>query len=703
MKIEIAQHARMSERGSSLLRLIQNNDMPLLDLLVRESVQNSMDASLCGDGYVNLEFNVKHFNSIELNQHLEGIEENLNRKFPSGSYQLLEIRDSNTTGLTGPLHYNQVHDNNFGNLLKLIYEISMPQQQEGAGGSWGLGKTVYFRIGIGLVFYYSRVKDEDGRFSSRLAACLVEDERKSDALINFNDGRPKRGIAWWGQQADDTSTMPLTDEDEIEAIIKIFNIEPYSGDETGTTVIIPYINEEGLLQGILPSHEEGDGKINPHPWWTNSVSEYIKVAQQRWYAPRIMNDKYPYGRWLRSKVNGEGIQAENMLPVFKVVQALYNQTPISRNNKADIDILKGLDVSMQKISLRNMFNEDSCAGFISYIKMTRQQLLMNYPENNPSPFVQINKFDVELEANPPIIAHVRKPGMIVGYETSGQWTEGIPKTSSDEFIIGVFVANSSNTLKNLDQRMSLEEYLRKSEKADHTSWSDWNIGFYKPYIVNKIQRQVKHSISAKYAMKTNEPYTKRNLGLGRALAEILLPPENFGTKATAPRSIGGSIGLGKGSKGYGFKTLDQPKYQNGKLGINFELICGNKLDVFEIQLQILSESGGIEAEKWESEEVIGKEFPMKLDEVVINKIIFEKQSVEFDSQEFYINEHQSESSCENAKLSILKTMKFQTPYGAKIEPIGKKGYKIYGTAYFAGRDDKVQVGLIVVPKEGEEQ
>ncbi len=43
MKIEIAKQARMSERGNSLLRLIQNNELPILDLLVRESVQNSLD------------------------------------------------------------------------------------------------------------------------------------------------------------------------------------------------------------------------------------------------------------------------------------------------------------------------------------------------------------------------------------------------------------------------------------------------------------------------------------------------------------------------------------------------------------------------------------------------------------------------------------------------------------------------------------
>lgn len=44
MDIEIAEPARMTQAGSSLLKLIQNNNMPILDLLVRETIQNSLDA-----------------------------------------------------------------------------------------------------------------------------------------------------------------------------------------------------------------------------------------------------------------------------------------------------------------------------------------------------------------------------------------------------------------------------------------------------------------------------------------------------------------------------------------------------------------------------------------------------------------------------------------------------------------------------------
>ena len=151
MKIEIAEPGRMTQSGSSLLKLIQNNNMPILDLLVRESIQNSLDAKNEKDPYVTVEFYTGQFDKKILNSELEGITDALNERFWKQNYNYIAVRDSNTVGLTGKLHYDEVIDNQYGNLLKLIYEISKPQEMEGAGASWGLGKTVYFRVGIGLV------------------------------------------------------------------------------------------------------------------------------------------------------------------------------------------------------------------------------------------------------------------------------------------------------------------------------------------------------------------------------------------------------------------------------------------------------------------------------------------------------------------------------------------------------------------------
>ena len=217
MRIEIAEHERMSESGSSLLRLIQNQDMPLLDLLIRESIQNALDAAKEGVPYVSVDFHTGFFKSTHLNKHLEVVGEVLDKRFcRENNYEFIEIRDANTLGLTGPTRYSDVRNNDFGNLLKLVYEICKPQQAEGAGGSWGLGKTVYFRLGIGLVIYYSRI-EQNGKYQSRLAACLVEDETMSDSIIPHNPNEVKRGIAWWGSLVDPVKkhTAPIENEEDM--------------------------------------------------------------------------------------------------------------------------------------------------------------------------------------------------------------------------------------------------------------------------------------------------------------------------------------------------------------------------------------------------------------------------------------------------------------------------------------------------------
>lgn len=224
MKIEIAEPGRMTQTGSSLLKLIQNNNMPALDLLVRESIQNSLDARKENSRYVEVDYLTGKFNSEKLSQELEGITSSLRKRFPEKQYDFIAVRDFNTVGLTGEMDYKKVKDNKYGNLLKLIYEICKPQETEGAGGSWGIGKTVYFRIGIGLVIYYSRIKESNGKYASRLAASYVENETSQDAMIPIYKEQSKRGIAWWGEQIGDNLTNPVTNEKYISTFLQIFDI-----------------------------------------------------------------------------------------------------------------------------------------------------------------------------------------------------------------------------------------------------------------------------------------------------------------------------------------------------------------------------------------------------------------------------------------------------------------------------------------------
>src|SRR5699024_5022913 len=102
-----------------------------------------------------------------------------------------------TTGLTGEYLSNDIDVLNNSNFHKLVFGIGKNQSKEGAGGSWGLGKTSYFRMGIGVVIYYTRIETDNG-YEERLVASLIESPKKNERILPGSD----RGIAWWGTYKD---------------------------------------------------------------------------------------------------------------------------------------------------------------------------------------------------------------------------------------------------------------------------------------------------------------------------------------------------------------------------------------------------------------------------------------------------------------------------------------------------------------------
>ncbi|NFG28702.1 hypothetical protein FDB30_01290 [Clostridium botulinum] len=621
MKIEIAEPGRMTQSGSSLLKLIQNNDMPILDLFIRESVQNSLDAKNDTDKYVTVKFRTGSFNKSRLNNELEGITEALNKKYNEEEYEYISITDTNTVGLTGKLHYDDVSDNNYGNLLKLIYEISKPQDAEGAGGSWGLGKTVYFRVGIGLVLYYSRIRKENGEYESRMAGCLVEDENNSNSLIPKYEGKSKRGIAWWGEIKGENKTRPVIDRDYINSMLNIFNIEPYKNDETGTTIIIPYINHDELLSNNQVVYTTTDGKSKKQ-FWQHNIEEYLKISLQRWYSPRLNNIYYPYGKFLRASINSNGITKDSMEPVYQIIQALYNRAVTNGKVQYD-DILNEVDVKCEKIVLRNVLKYSE-AGTVSFIKVNRKLLKMEHPNNKPSPYEYFNCINVHEEKNKPIVTFTRKPGMLVSYENVGAWTDGIQASDSDNYVFGVFVLNSKNELTNNSEKYSLEEYVRKGEMADHTSWNDFSFNNNNPRIISKIQGHVRDKISKEFTEYDESQIQKKSSGLGKVFGDLLLPPQNFGKKPSVSlKNRKQSRHVEKNGDVVFAIEKNNIKYMKDGIEVRASVTAKNKIRNMILSIGVDAEGGTITFEQWE--EKMRMKFPFNIEYIKIKLITFDDE------------------------------------------------------------------------------
>ncbi len=156
---------------------------------------------------------------------------------------------------------------------------------------------------MGLVVYYSRILNASGQYEHRLAVTLVENEKLSNTIIGEFENGVSSGIAWWGERVapDSQETRPITDEVIIRDILQSLSIQPFEKECVGTKIIIPFIDE----QKLLIKHEINLNEKKP---WESNVLDYISVAMQRWYAPRLANKKYIYGKYLDGHVNGKKIR-----------------------------------------------------------------------------------------------------------------------------------------------------------------------------------------------------------------------------------------------------------------------------------------------------------------------------------------------------------------------------------------------------------
>ncbi|QWI47736.1 hypothetical protein [Bacillus mycoides] len=602
MQIEIAEFGKMSQSGNSLLKLIQNNDLPILDLLVREAVQNSLDAGIRVEGHdsVFVDIGIKDVDVPSFARHFDGIADRLNEKFGASPQKAIYIEDANTTGLTGSLDFK--HSPN-GNVFKLIYGISMAQETPGAGGSWGLGKTVYFRVGIGLVIYYSHILNDDGQYEHRLAATLVENEKLPDTIIPKSEGKVPSGIAWWGQlvASDSHDTIPITDEAMIRDILHSLSIEPFEGERTGTKIIIPFIDE----QQLLIKHEFNPNENKP---WESNVVDYIRVAMQRWYAPRLANKKYAYGKYLDGHINGELLEKDDFLPLFFELQMMYNAAALDGKSKRYF---------INDIQIRNYFehNKVNNTGRVAYKKFTKKELDMLAPVNGPSPFTCTDEKNTMGEQNAPLMAYTRRPGMVVNYETDGEWCKGLGAMEKDEYLVAIFVPNSNTKLLNSgDDVIDLEAYLRKSEMADHTSWTDIIIKG-KPFdIVEKIRSQVRRKIKASYENKEEVKEKQFMNTLARNVGKMLLPPTGFGRRASSRNRAGSAKKTTNivGSRGNSFTIMSQKYLDTGALEVHFQLKLSKNVAAFTLELFVASEGGKISAKDWEAADSVGTPFPAQI-------------------------------------------------------------------------------------------
>ncbi|AZC14466.1 hypothetical protein [Microbacterium sp. ABRD28] len=222
-------------------RLLGRTELSPLEILIRETAQNSWDARRDG-------------RKSTYGLHLRRIDWRMradlarllpdNEPVPAGGLPdnpyVLEIYDRGTTGLNGPVTLRPVLGDNPRNFQDLILKVGVPRDDGKGGGTYGLGKTASYAFSQrGTVVYWTRCFNEQGVLEHRLIASAFRDSYV-EAGVQFT------GRHWWGVRDGDT-ILPLIG-DAAEALGSRLFARGYEDDETGTSMLIvdPDLTRESL-------------------------------------------------------------------------------------------------------------------------------------------------------------------------------------------------------------------------------------------------------------------------------------------------------------------------------------------------------------------------------------------------------------------------------------------------------------------------
>lgn len=206
--------------------------------LARESAQNTNDARL-GPEAADLEYtfirltgeNRRSFENAvgwdELSKHLRAMAANADAAVTAGQIKdgvkaldaqddlvLLQISDYGCKGLTGP-EFRDVPSSEYGNFIKLCRLDLFSGKDEAAGGSFGLGKAVYWRFSrLQTVLFNSCLSEADavdGRTQNRLFGVNA-------GVIHDCDGQSIQGRGYFGVMDGSDISSAWVGDAEAEAL-----------------------------------------------------------------------------------------------------------------------------------------------------------------------------------------------------------------------------------------------------------------------------------------------------------------------------------------------------------------------------------------------------------------------------------------------------------------------------------------------------
>lgn len=278
------------ERPPTQRDQFNNDDVDLVDALVREAIQNSLDAKN-GESKVKVVFKIRQINAESIDQayiflnigvlgeHMKC--SGLGTDFLSqGSIKYLTVEDFGTTGLTGA---TSTLDK--GPFCDFWRRMGVSNKSGKSLGRWGLGKLVFSSASSARLFlgYTSRFDDPGSAYLMGQAVLTTHTDQNG---VRYDSHGFYSVVHADGFQA------PYTDSKELDVFRKLFQTQRKL--EPGLTVVVPFVNDQfcddAIIRGVIRNYffpiltgqlvvEVGEKKLN-----ADSFSEYAKKCGDHRFA-----------------------------------------------------------------------------------------------------------------------------------------------------------------------------------------------------------------------------------------------------------------------------------------------------------------------------------------------------------------------------------------------------------------------------------
>jgi len=251
--------------GEGFRRLLGRPSLGLLQTVIREAFQNSIDAAPAGNQVEVL----LRFRSIEGDE-LAKLRDLFFRALPpeeacaaSGDDEsatlrdilqedqvsLLEIADFNTSGLAGPTRADVAAGAESLDFVNFLRNVGAARDTHQGGGTYGYGKTSFYALSRASTIIVDTQTTYEGLPVRRVMGCHL-----GDAFEAATDGERRRftGRHWWGRDDAEGGVEPLGGAEAVE-FSQLLRLPSRNESRTGTTIAIvaPHVDRGEDLHAEL--------------------------------------------------------------------------------------------------------------------------------------------------------------------------------------------------------------------------------------------------------------------------------------------------------------------------------------------------------------------------------------------------------------------------------------------------------------------